>query len=26
MHYAMLYAKLPFLGDKEEETIQKIQN
>ena len=26
MHYAMLYAKLPFLGDTEEETIQKIQH
>lgn len=26
MHYAMLYAKLPYLGDTEEETIQKIQH
>ena len=26
MHYAMLYAKLPFYGDTEEEIIYKIQN
>jgi len=26
MHYAMLFAKLPFFGDTEEEIINKIQN
>jgi len=26
MHYAMLYGRLPFWGETEEETINKIQN